>query len=253
MRDWSPRYPKYDIPPEVLIYLYVDKQLTLQETASKLGLSTSHTYRFLNRYNIPVRSHAESRKGKRYSPKTEFKNGMIPHNSLVETLTKERLSELYYLREMTVPQIAREIGSSRGSIFAWMKKYNLKRRSQSTTMKMVLQNGRRSTNAKPNKAERRLVQIIQDHNLPYKYVGNGVVWFEGYNPDFINVDGHKGVIELFGDYWHTAGARTIRAWEGDRAYHFAKYGFRTLVIWEGELKDESKVASKIKRFTRQLS
>tara|TARA_Y100000310_G_C20660596_1_gene804507 strand:+ start:2259 stop:2417 length:159 start_codon:yes stop_codon:yes gene_type:complete len=33
-----------------------------------------------------------------------------------------------------------------------------------------------------------------------------------------------------------------------RKKHFAKYGFKTLVVWENELGNKSKLLSKLKRF-----
>ncbi len=78
--------------------------------------------------------------------------------------------------------------------------------------------------------------------MPYKYVGNGEVIIGFKNPDFINVNGEKKVIELYGDYWHRNDNPQ------DRIDHFKKYGFDCLVIWERELKNKDSLLIKLKEF-----
>lgn len=82
---------------------------------------------------------------------------------------------------------------------------------------------------KPNKAEVRLQEIL-DTACPdcYKFVGDGSTIIGGKNPDFIY--GNR-IIEFFGDYWHAGEDPSVKI------SHFAQYGFKTLVIWEHELKD----------------
>lgn len=97
----------------------------------------------------------------------------------------------------------------------------------------------------PNVLEKSLIKLIRDNNLPYRYTGDGQVWFGNRNPDFINVNGDKQVIECLGTYWHPMfdGAQRIE--------HYKQYGFSTLTIWEDELKDKVKLLGKIKKFTYQ--
>ncbi len=99
---------------------------------------------------------------------------------------------------------------------------------------------------KPNKAEVKLDELLQRY-FPYqwKYVGNGKVWLGHRCPDFINVNGKKQLIELFGIHWHNALSSS------ERSYHFSQFGFNTLVIWEEELRNELPLVKKIKSFTRR--
>jgi len=98
---------------------------------------------------------------------------------------------------------------------------------------------------KPNKPEQKLMDLINKNNLPFKYTGDGSFWINHRNPDFVNCDGKKQIIELFGDYFHSI-------WDiADRTYHYGKYGFRTLVIWGSELKEPDKVLKKVKKFTKE--
>ena len=94
---------------------------------------------------------------------------------------------------------------------------------------------------RPNKTEIFLESILND-NFPneWKYVGDGEVIIGGKCPDFININGKKEIIELFGDYWHKGENPE------DRKNIFKKYGYHTLVIWEHELKDIDKVLMIVK-------
>lgn len=121
-----------------------------------------------------------------------------------------------------------------------------RRRSEEATRKMML-----AMNVKPNVPERKLINILSD-NWPneWKYVGDGQVIFDGLNPDFINCNGKKLIIELFGDYWHSP--EIIDSWrrsELGRIMVYSQFGYKTLIIWEHELRDEDKVIARIAKFS----
>jgi very-short-patch-repair endonuclease len=104
---------------------------------------------------------------------------------------------------------------------------------------------------KPNKIENTLISIIDNHNLPFKYVGNGEFWVQNRNPDFICTNGKKLLVELFGDYWHTRKVRSPEETEDGRKLFFYRYGYKTLIIWEHELEEKEVVAKKIANFMVQ--
>jgi len=102
-----------------------------------------------------------------------------------------------------------------------------------------------------NNPERLLFNMIQENNLPFKYVGDGSYWFTNkknhYNPDFISKN-LKCIIELFGDYWHNLPGCIEK--DKKRLETYSNYGYKTLVIWESELKDLQSILNKIKLFNR---
>lgn len=106
---------------------------------------------------------------------------------------------------------------------------------------------------RPTKPEK-VVQKILNNLFPeeWKYVGDGSILIGFKNPDFMNVNGQKKVIEMFGDYWHSkkVTGKTKKQEENQRIKHFAGYGYKTLIIWERELRDMKKVCNKITRFMR---
>lgn len=91
--------------------------------------------------------------------------------------------------------------------------------------------------AKPNKTETRVMNLL-DSLYPgeYEFVGNGKLWLGGRCPDFMNINGQKKLIELFGDYWHKGENPQ------ERIEFFRQFGFDTLVIWENEFNNETERA-----------
>jgi len=96
---------------------------------------------------------------------------------------------------------------------------------------------------KPNKPEKFLTNLL-DQLFPneYKYVGDFQFFLGGKNPDFMNINGSKSLIELYGYYWHKNDDPQ------DRIDHFKQFGFDTLVIWEKELKDQDALINKLREF-----
>lgn len=99
-----------------------------------------------------------------------------------------------------------------------------------------------SMNIHPNKPEAIILNLL-DKNYPneWKFAGDFSCIINGKSPDFVNKK-QKKIIELFGDYWHKGQNPK------DRENIFKPFGYRTLIIWENELKNLNKVSSKIKKF-----
>lgn len=110
---------------------------------------------------------------------------------------------------------------------------------------MMLKLGRKAMVHKPNKSEKILINLFNNNNLPISYVGDGKVWFEGFNPDFI-CNTKKKIIEVYGDYWHNL--PRYKVLDKKRIKSYSKCGFQTLVIWEHELKNLNQVIDKIRGF-----
>ncbi len=99
------------------------------------------------------------------------------------------------------------------------------------------------TYVSPNKPETAILNLLNKlYPNEWKFVGDGQVIINGKNPDFINCNGQKKIIELFGDHWHRGHNPK------DREKIFKPFGYKTLVIWEKELKNIKRVESKIIRF-----
>ena len=100
----------------------------------------------------------------------------------------------------------------------------------------------------PNRCEKSLNKLL-NKLLPkqYRFVGNGKVIIDGFNPDFIGRNGQKKIIELYGDYWHNL--KSWRERDKRRIKAYTRYGYKTLIIWEHELKDLDKLRIRVKKFS----
>ena len=102
---------------------------------------------------------------------------------------------------------------------------------------------KKALNLKPNKAELKLDSILNIlFPSKYKFVGDFTFFLGGKCPDFMNVNGRKLLIELYGDYWHRNDDPQ------ERIDYFKQFGFDTLVIWEHELKDAEALSERIQEF-----
>ena len=103
-----------------------------------------------------------------------------------------------------------------------------------------------SWNRKPNETELQL-QSVLDAYFPdeWDYVGDGQVVLGGRIPDFINIDGKKQIIEVFGVYWHDPDLFPNRPSEVELIVHYKLFGFDCLVLWEYDVWDGVEVSKRI--------
>ena len=102
---------------------------------------------------------------------------------------------------------------------------------------------KKAQGARPNNDERKLTILLSTwFPNEWKYVGDGQFWVEGKNPDWVNINGKKLLIEYNGFYTHTT--------EKDeaKAQHYTQYGFRTLNLYPKDLHDLAALRQKIKQF-----
>lgn len=110
---------------------------------------------------------------------------------------------------------------------------------------------------KPTKPERQLGAILDRYFPEFKYNGDGRlgVTLGGLTPDFVNVNGKKHLIEVFGDYYHSPEVLGNK-WKGSELGKIMIYnsvGWDCLVIWERELEKltEEEIIDKISNFSKR--
>lgn len=119
----------------------------------------------------------------------------------------------------------------------------------------TLRNSLLASISKPNKPEKLLYSLLTKL-FPKEYkinVKGEVMILGGKIPDFVNVNGQKKVIELFGDYWHSDkfiknNGKDNVATENGRIDYFKKLGYKTLIVWENELKNIDKLKNRLVKF-----
>lgn len=118
--------------------------------------------------------------------------------------------------------------------------------SEKTLRKII-----KARHIRPNKQEIKLIEIIEEHNLPFQYVGNGDLIIDGKNPDFIHTGKEKKIIEVFGVYWHSpiyGRVRPTMTYDAIKK-HYTENGYESLIIWDIELRNPEVVLRKMKKFT----
>jgi len=106
----------------------------------------------------------------------------------------------------------------------------------------------KSLRKRPTSYEQKIINLINKYNLPYKYVGNGQIWINKANPDFININHKKIIIETYCKYLHPIN------YEDKRSKHFIKYGYKSIFLNEDDLivKNWEKIClKKIKSYTNE--
>lgn len=106
---------------------------------------------------------------------------------------------------------------------------------------------------KMNNLEEKVSSIISKFCDNFKFVGDGTVWIDGKNPDFINYE-LKKIIEVFGEHWHSQKitGKNNQEHEYERINHFVKNNYQCLVIWEYELENKTNIELKVEKFIKEI-
>jgi DNA-binding transcriptional regulator YiaG len=172
------------------------------------------------------KGHVPWNKGKRHSISDEgikklreINQGRSPANRKVY-LSKTELEQMYCDENMTLAEIAQRLGVTPQCVWLWLLRYGIERRLYP---------------ARPTTPEKKLLTIIKKYNLPYVYTGNDSFRIGALNPDFVNNNGQKIAVEVFGDYWHGRRDAPWYARENVRRLIMKNYGWDLRVVWEHEL------------------
>ena len=224
---------KYKISKKELYNLYWNNNKSMLEISKIINCGHETIRRRLTKYNIKIKSNRESHIGK-YIGKNcpNFKDGRCSKpNFCIDCGKKLSRHDAERCRSCAT------------------KITNKKRWQDKNFREKMLNIFIKSRQIKPNKPEKLLKKLF-NKILPkeYKFVGDGKVFLGNFCPDFININGQKKIIEHYGDYWHNKPDAKIR--NKRRIKTYKKYGYKTLIIWEHELKDLNKVKEKVLEFNK---
>jgi very-short-patch-repair endonuclease len=97
--------------------------------------------------------------------------------------------------------------------------------------------------------ESRLIEVIKENKLPFKYVGDGKFWIsykgKNINPDFIAEKPINVVIETFSNYWKVKNHGTIKNYMVQRKEAFHNHGYKIVFFNEKSLSNKDKILYKI--------
>lgn len=226
---------------EVLIDLYYSQRLSTHTIGRMLRTTKTTVRNWMMTFGLPLRSVHEGKAIRMRDPDVREKLSLA-------TTRKWRVDPGYRGRVsrgtrkgMADPAVRKKISDAQKRVWGnpEYKAAHLHR----------IRNG---LNQRPNKWELRIHQILVELFGPdeWKYVGDGSILIDGLNPDFINVNGKKLIIEFFGEPWHTdrLGPINWRRTEEGRKTVFASFGYRTLVIWDRELNDLTDLKQRVVSF-----
>jgi len=177
------------------------------------------------------------------SPKTEYKL-----NHLVSSVMRKKMSDAKKGKHLS-EEHKRKISESReGSKNPMYGKHFSEehRRKISDALR-----GRKPTKEQikkclksriPTSLEEKFQNIIDKHNLPYKYVGDGKFFIENLNPDFINTNNEKIAIEVYAKYYKLRNNKTIEEWKKERNKIFKGYGWKIIYFNEIEVNEDNVIS-----------
>lgn len=265
---------------ETLQRLYWGEHLTLDQIGERLGCSGTGVLQAMQKFSIPRRTSAESlkltgkanpgcfpkglvpwNKGKPLPPETKAKlsasrKGQAPTNKGIpmhdwmgeesNAIRKEKIRQTLKRRYIESSEFRQELIRAR----ARQKDPEIKEKMVKATRLALFK--------RPNKPEQRVIDIITKYKLPYSYTGGGSVILLGLNPDFVNCNGAKKIIEVFGIAYHNPDKTFLPQvpliqQEPYRKALYASLGFDCLVLWDDEMAklSDEEIAERIKEFTRQ--
>lgn len=104
---------------------------------------------------------------------------------------------------------------------------------------------------KPNETEKYIDAILQLY-FPheYKYVGDGEIWIKKHNPDWINCNGQKKIIEYDGFPFRHSTKEGIKR-DLKRNKDYVEFGNKVLVLHFEDLKNEIILVNKIRIFNNR--
>ena len=275
----------FEVTKEQLHQWYIVERMPMNKINLLVGCSNSTIKKYLIRFSIPVRNQSESLMGIKPSENTirmmrqrkkewhEKNRGTDKYKEMFKRVSEKHKGKI--VSEETRRKCSISFKGRIASLETRMKmsksasgsKRRLRTPEEKNKIRIDMTNlwkkdGYRKNqlikifegfNIRPNKPESRVMEIIENNKFGFRYVGDGKIWFEGrdssYNPDFIN-EGKKLIIEVYGDYWHNRNESKLR--DVERIKTYIENGYKCLVIWEKDIKDETLVIKKINNFLGKL-
>jgi len=214
-----------DITKERLERMYLEKKMTQAEIAEELDTTQAFISRKMDEFGIPTRSPRE-----RHEVYGHPMEGREQSEETVERI-KESMPDLSGENN---PMYGRERPDASKQLKEWREEHPMTGEDNPNYGGLPEEHRRKALSSrKPTELEQRFIEVCENYDLPFKYVGDGKFWVENMNPDFIECNGKKIAIEILGEYWHSDEEFQ------ERKEKFAEYGWECIGIWEHEIEKAS--------------
>ena len=250
-------------------------QSSVSLALKKLGISSRNPKQVWKDYKHPFKGKKRDKLKDALAQIDNIKRKGYYHPEL---WNREWLYNKYWREKLSLQDIAKLLGCDYRAVHRAFKRFGIPRRSREEATKIALNRPEvkeklkrhiRSllstqekkmewlmhilknvgTNKGPTKPERKLMEIL-DKAFPGEWIYNGNceagIMIGGLIPDFVNVNGKKIVIEVFGEYWHKRDNIPYFQTAEGRMHIFRRYGWEAIIFWENEVYDEEHVISKVK-------
>lgn len=238
----------FKISKEELEDLYWNRGLTQSQIAKLKGVRQWSVWNRMEKLGIPTQPRSEAHRGWHHNEETKMKLSMM----------KKGVKNPFYGKHHAIKWKKRLSERNRGKGNPMYGKGGKKsprygkKHTEETRVKMSraakernqIHNIVKNSWVRPTRPEKQLIEIVKKFNLPFRYTGNGSFWVGNLNPDFVSTNGGKSIIEVYGDYWHRNDDPQ------ERINFFERFGYKSMIIWEHELKElsDEEVADKIRAF-----
>jgi len=266
-------YPDSIRNAKLLESLYIEQELSSKEIGSQLGVNDRLVRTWLYRFGIPTRSQGEAIQiSWKHRSTRVLKICSVCSKEFTVPLNRAKRSKKFYCsRECQIKDSADSLSKAHKVFWqdhpkidkvcpvchtAFSVPFSHGRRKycsdQCKGVAQMIANGARKT---PTIPEQKIIEIVSKHFPDFKYNGNGElgVVLGGMIPDFINTNGRKQVIEVFGDYYHGKICKNWKNSELGKTMAYNSLGYKCLVIWEREIKDrtDDDLIGIIRKFSRR--
>jgi len=217
---------------ETLAELYYNQGLSVRTIGERLNIPWQSLFIFMKRYELPLRSGSQAQvlyqqKHPELAKLFSIRCSTSGRHPSPEATAKRLSSRKGYSHSAT----------TRAKMSASRKGQKWSAETREKCLPIVMKNRLN----RPTSLEVKVALVIENHKLPYKYVGDGYTWIAGRCPDFLNVNGRKQVVEVFSRWWHDPLVNPQvkpQHTEADTISHYVKYGFDCVILWENELTEE---------------
>ncbi len=184
--------------------------------------------------------------GKHTSPETEFKKNHLVSFAMREKMSNAKKGKKHWIYgKHHSEETKRKISEGNKGIFPTKEireKISNAMKGRKLTKEHIKNCLRRRT---PSSLEKKFQGIVDKHNLPYKYVGDGSFMIGRKNPDFINTNSEKIAVEVYANFYKQLDNRNVEKWKERRNKIFREYGWKVIYFNEVEV-NEKNVLAKIK-------
>lgn len=217
-------------------------QENYEERVRKAGFQRGHKINLGKHWKMSEEGRkrlSEVRKGKHYSPSTEFKKGMKLPKSIIEKMksripwNKGKILPIEHRRKISLAKRGKHYPKVGLAMKLQWQNPEYREKTIRAQLKGLFK--------RPTSLENKFIELCNEANLPYKYVGDGSFIIGFKNPDFINTNGKKICVEVA----NKVQVHHPNGWAEKRIEHFKKYGWECLIFWEDDFKDKNKIIKEL--------